>query len=58
MDELKDKIENFIEYKGRKLDEFDDTLVGPGGRAEFYQDFAIDCYNFICDINSKLEEDE
>ena len=57
MDKLKNEIEKFIEYKGEKLDGFDDTLNGPGGRAEFYQDLAIDCYNFICEINSKLEEE-
>jgi|GEM_PF-6602411 hypothetical protein len=51
-------INNFINEMERNFDNFDDNLVGPSNRAEFYENIAIDCFNFIVVIRNSMEGDD
>ena len=54
----KDKIDQFIKRTNNELDNFDDSMVGSTYRAEFYENVAIDCFNFIVDIRNSMEGDD
>jgi len=51
-------INNFINEMERNFDNFDDNLVGLSNRAEFYENIAIDCFNFIVVIRNSMEGDD